>query len=176
MKKLLAAFVIMVGAAAALSPVIASQPDTAKSTTVTKEHVREFFHEWQESLTSGDYDHAIEMINLNMAEDFQHIDDDKVTFDKQGFIDNIEGLKNNGMVTKIGVDVLKIHQEENIITANIDVKQSFYKKDKDTGELIEVEGDYMHLNCTDSLRLVDNGERFELFQCKCNVLSMGKEN
>lgn len=175
MKKLIATLVILVGAAA-LTPVIASQPETSETNKVTKEDVRKFFHEWQESLTSGDYDHAIEMINLNMAKDFQHIDDDEVTFDKQGFINNIEDLKNKGMVTKIGVDVLQIHQEEGIITANIDVKQSFYKKNEETGELTEVENDYMHLNCTDSLRLVDDDERFELFQCKCNVLAVGREN
>lgn len=173
-KRLAFLAVIALSAVGILSPVIASQPEATEVKKVTKDDVRLFFKEWQESLTAGDYDHAVEMINQNMADDFQHIDDGEVTFDKQGFVNLVEDLKNKDMVTKIDVDVLHVIQEENIITANIDVEQSFYQKDKDTGELIEVEGDFKHLNCTDSLRVVDDGTRFELFKCSCNVLASGK--
>lgn len=146
-------------------------PSTLSASQSLVKEVEEFYMNFETSMTSGNYETTIDLLERYIADDFGHYDDGEFTYGKEEF----KGMLSTNSEQKIGTDMsidmksVKFSEEKNEILANFIIKQEIYTNKEKDGKTEPYLTASVKLECNDYLRILDP-ETVKLYKCDCTTL------
>lgn len=128
-----------------------------------------FYHDFEASMSSGDYKTTLMLFEKYVAEDFGHYDDGQLSYGKERFREILIEHDEKKIKTDISIDMKDVtySDEKNEVLANFVIHQDTFKHIDSENEKKLVSS--MTLDCIDSLRVLDTQE-LKLYKCDCKIL------